>query len=115
MRQAFIGMAHRGRLNVMAHVLGKPYEQILAEFKDPVRNSLAIEGVQWSGDVKYHLGASRMVDGGEAVDLVVSMPPNPSHLEAIDPVLEGMARAAGTDAQPAGRARRSIPTPCCRS
>ena len=84
MRQAFIGMAHRGRLNVMAHVLGKPYEQILAEFKDPVRNSLAIEGVQWSGDVKYHLGASRMVDGGEAVALVVSMPPNPSHLEAID-------------------------------
>ena len=69
MRQAFIGMAHRGRLNVMAHVLGKPYEQILAEFKDPVRNSLAIEGVQWSGDVKYHLGASRMVAGGEAVAL----------------------------------------------
>ena len=52
-------MAHRGRLNVMAHVLGKPYEQILAEFKDPVRSTLAIEGVQWSGDVKYHLGASR--------------------------------------------------------
>jgi 2-oxoglutarate dehydrogenase E1 component len=102
MRQAFVGMAHRGRLNVMAHVLGKPYEQILAEFKDPVRNALAIEGVQWSGDVKYHLGASRMVAGGEAVDLVVSMPPNPSHLEAIDPVLEGMARAAGTDANRPG-------------
>jgi 2-oxoglutarate dehydrogenase E1 component len=101
-RQAFVGMAHRGRLNVMAHVLGKPYEEILAEFKDPVRNSLAIEGVQWSGDVKYHLGASRMVEGGEAVDLVVSMPPNPSHLESIDPVLEGMARAAGTDAHRPG-------------
>ena len=98
LRQAFVGMAHRGRLNVMAHVLGKPYEQILAEFKDPVRNALAIEGVQWSGDVKYHLGASRMVEGGEEVDLLVSMPPNPSHLESINPVLEGMARAAGTDA-----------------
>ncbi len=98
MRQTFIAMAHRGRLNVMAHVLGKPYEQILAEFKDPVTNALGIEGVQWSGDVKYHLGASRALDGGEAVDLVISMPPNPSHLEAIDPVLEGMARAAGTDA-----------------
>jgi 2-oxoglutarate dehydrogenase E1 component len=98
LRQAFIGMAHRGRLNVMAHVLGKPYEQILAEFKDPVNHALALEGVKWSGDVKYHLGASRMVEGGDEVDLVVSMPPNPSHLEAIDPVLEGMARAAGTSA-----------------
>ena len=102
MRQAFVGMAHRGRLNVMAHVLRKPYEQILAEFKDPVRNALEIEGVQWSGDVKYHLGASRMVEGGAAVALVVSMPPNPSHLESIDPVLEGMARAAGTSANERG-------------
>jgi 2-oxoglutarate dehydrogenase E1 component len=102
LRRAFIGMAHRGRLNVMAHVLGKRYEEILAEFKDPVRNALALEGVQWSGDVKYHLGASRALGGGEAVALVVSMPPNPSHLEAIDPVLEGMARAAGTDASRAG-------------
>ncbi|HVQ41189.1 MAG TPA: 2-oxoglutarate dehydrogenase E1 component [Vicinamibacterales bacterium] len=97
MGQAFIAMAHRGRLNVMAHVLGKSYEQILAEFKDPVRSSPAFEGVQWSGDVKYHLGGSRMIEGGAEVQLVVSMPPNPSHLEAIDPVLEGMARAAGTD------------------
>jgi 2-oxoglutarate dehydrogenase E1 component len=102
LRRAFIGMAHRGRLNVMAHVLCKPYEQILAEFKDPARSTLDIEGLEWSGDVKYHLGASRAIQGGEEVDLVVSMPPNPSHLEAIDPVLEGMARAAGTDASRAG-------------
>jgi 2-oxoglutarate dehydrogenase E1 component len=102
LRRAFIGMAHRGRLNIMAHVLGKPYEQILAEFKDPDRQPPSIHGMRWSGDVKYHLGASRAVAGGEAVDLVVSMPPNPSHLEAIDPVLEGMARAAGTDASRAG-------------
>jgi 2-oxoglutarate dehydrogenase E1 component len=102
LRQAFIGMAHRGRLNVMAHIMGKPYEQILAEFKDPVTNQHSIEGVEWSGDVKYHLGASRMVEGGDEVSLVVSMPPNPSHLEAVDPVLEGMARAAGTDASKAG-------------
>ena len=52
--------------------------------------------------MKYHLGASRMIEGGDEVELVVSMPPNPSHLEAIDPVLEGMARAAGTDASRAG-------------
>src|SRR5262245_19860948 len=102
LRQAFIGMAHRGRLNVMAHVMGKPYEQILAEFKDPIRSGLAVEGVQWAGDVKYHLGASRAISGGERVHLVVSMPPNPSHLEAIDPVLEGMARAAGTTADKPG-------------
>ena len=102
LRRAFLAMAHRGRLNVMAHVMGKPYEQILAEFKDPVRRGRAMEGVQWTGDVKYHLGASRMIDGGDEVDLVVSMPPNPSHLEAINPVLEGMARAAGTDASKPG-------------
>jgi 2-oxoglutarate dehydrogenase E1 component len=95
-------MAHRGRLNVMAHVLGKPYEQILAEFKDPVRGVHENVSVRWAGDVKYHLGASRAVAGGEAVDLLVSMPPNPSHLEAIDPVLVGMARAAGTDASRPG-------------
>jgi len=102
LRQAFVGMAHRGRLNVMAHVMGKPYEQILAEFKDPVQNELDLEGVQWTGDVKYHLGASRAIGGGKQVDLVVSMPPNPSHLEAINPVIEGMARAAGTDASHPG-------------
>jgi 2-oxoglutarate dehydrogenase E1 component len=101
-RETVIGMAHRGRLNVMAHVLGKPYAQILAEFKDPVRNVHDLEGMQWSGDVKYHLGASRAILGGDTVDLVVSMPPNPSHLEAIDPVLEGMARAAGTNASQPG-------------
>ncbi len=105
LRQAFIAMAHRGRLNVMAHVLGKPYEQILAEFKDPVRSALENEGVRWAGDVKYHLGASRAIDGGEEVDLIVSMPPNPSHLEAIDPVLVGMARAAGTEASEPGAPR----------
>src|SRR6185295_17748215 len=93
LRRAFIGMAHRGRLNVMAHVLGKPYEEILAEFADPIRNALAIEGVQFTGDVKYHLGASQLVEGDEQVGLVVAMPPNPSHLEAIDPIIEGMARA----------------------
>jgi 2-oxoglutarate dehydrogenase E1 component len=112
LRRAFIGMAHRGRLNVMAHVLGKPYEEILAEFADPVRNALAIEGVQFTGDVKYHLGAEHLVEGAQAegaagtvndeIGLVVAMPPNPSHLEAIDPIIEGMARAAGTRASERG-------------
>jgi 2-oxoglutarate dehydrogenase E1 component len=94
--QVVIGMAHRGRLNVMAHVLQKPYEQILAEFKDPVQARSFREDMEWTGDVKYHLGAHRAIRDGQAVDLAISMPPNPSHLEAIDPVVQGMARAAGT-------------------
>ena len=95
-RHILIGMAHRGRLNVMAHVLNKPYAQILAEFKDPVSSKSFREDMAWTGDVKYHAGAHRAIKGGQAMDLVVSMPPNPSHLEAIDPIVEGMARAAGT-------------------
>jgi len=91
-----IGMAHRGRLNVMAHVLGKPYEQILAEFKDPVSSRNFREDMAWTGDVKYHAGAHRAIKDGRAMNLEISMPPNPSHLEAVDPVVEGMARAAGT-------------------
>jgi 2-oxoglutarate dehydrogenase E1 component len=94
-RHILIGMAHRGRLNVMAHVLNKPYAQILAEFKDPVSSRSFREDMAWTGDVKYHAGAHRAIQGGREMDLVVSMPPNPSHLEAVDPVVEGMARAAG--------------------
>jgi 2-oxoglutarate dehydrogenase E1 component len=95
-RSVFIGMAHRGRLNVLAHVLNKPYAQILAEFKDPVRSAAHSGDSSFAGDVKYHMGASRAIKGGRRVEMHVSMPPNPSHLEAIDPVLEGMARAAAT-------------------
>ena len=91
-----IGMAHRGRLNVMAHVLCKPYEQILAEFKDPLQSRNFREDMAWAGDVKYHAGAHRAIKDGREIALVVSMPPNPSHLEAVDPVVVGMARAAGT-------------------
>ncbi len=101
-RHILIGMAHRGRLNVMAHVLNKPYAQILAEFKDPVSSRRFREDMAWTGDVKYHAGAHRAIKGGEALELVVSMPPNPSHLEAIDPIVVGMARAAGTLAQRGG-------------
>jgi 2-oxoglutarate dehydrogenase E1 component len=91
-----IGMAHRGRLNVMAHVLCKPYEQILAEFKDPLSSRAFREDMAWTGDVKYHAGATRAIKDGREMAMEVSMPPNPSHLEAVDPVVEGMARAAGT-------------------
>jgi 2-oxoglutarate dehydrogenase E1 component len=108
-----VGMAHRGRLNVMAHVLNKPYTQILAEFKDPVSSKNFREDMAWTGDVKYHAGAHRAIGGGREMDLVVSMPPNPSHLEAVDPVVAGMARAAGTTTGEPGASRfdpaRSVP------
>ena len=97
-----IGMAHRGRLNVMAHVLCKPYEQILAEFKDPISSRNFREDMSWAGDVKYHAGAQRAIKDGPEIAMEVSMPPNPSHLEAVDPIVEGMARAAGTTTDGAG-------------
>jgi 2-oxoglutarate dehydrogenase E1 component len=112
-RNILIGMAHRGRLNVMAHVLNKPYVQILAEFKDPVSSKTFREDMAWTGDVKYHAGAHRAITGGAEMEMVVSMPPNPSHLEAVDPVVEGMARAAGTTVEgpgaPTFNPSRSVP------
>jgi 2-oxoglutarate dehydrogenase E1 component len=101
----FIGMAHRGRLNILAHVLHKPYEQILAEFKDPGINFTTLDELGWTGDVKYHKGADVAVNGDEMVKLVVCMPPNPSHLEHINPVLEGMARAAGSQTDQPGEVK----------
>lgn len=97
-RRILLGMAHRGRLNVLAHVLNKPYAHILAEFKDQNTDSFNVrDSLGWTGDVKYHAGARRKVaKRGELIDLVVSMAPNPSHLEHVNPVVEGMARAAGT-------------------
>ncbi len=112
-RNILIGMAHRGRLNVMAHVLNKPYAQILAEFKEPISSRGFREDMAWTGDVKYHAGAHRALKGGRAMDVVVTLPPNPSHLEAVDPIVEGMARAAGTVVDSRGAAAfdptRSLP------
>ncbi|HJS73262.1 MAG TPA: 2-oxoglutarate dehydrogenase E1 component, partial [Vicinamibacteria bacterium] len=79
--------------------------QILAEFKDPVRSRDNRDDMGFTGDVKYHSGARKAVRGGKQVDLLVSVPPNPSHVEAIDPVVEGMARAAGTRVDSGGAPR----------
>jgi 2-oxoglutarate dehydrogenase E1 component len=112
-RSILLGMAHRGRLNVMAHVLSKPYAQILAEFKDPLSSKSFREDMAWTGDVKYHAGAHRAIKNGRALDVAIVMPPNPSHLEAVDPVVEGMARAAGTKVDRGGAPefdpRKSLP------
>ncbi len=104
-RQILIGMGHRGRLNVLAHVLNKPYAQILAEFKDPVKTSKYRGDLGWTGDVKYHSGAQRSLQSDETVSLIISMAPNPSHLEAVDPVVLGMARAGGTQVNQPGAPR----------
>ena len=95
-RSVLFGMAHRGRLNILAHVLQKPYAQILAEFKDPVQRRIFRDDLGWTGDVKYHKGAYWAAAGENYCDVAITMPPNPSHLEAVNAVLEGMARAAGT-------------------
>ncbi|MBV9205136.1 MAG: multifunctional oxoglutarate decarboxylase/oxoglutarate dehydrogenase thiamine pyrophosphate-binding subunit/dihydrolipoyllysine-residue succinyltransferase subunit, partial [Actinobacteria bacterium] len=87
--EAVIGMAHRGRLNVLANIVGKSYAQIFKEFE----GNLDPRSAQGSGDVKYHLGAEgtfRPPGGGE---IRTSLVANPSHLEAVDPVLEGVVRA----------------------
>ncbi|SEN30326.1 2-oxoglutarate dehydrogenase E1 component [Lihuaxuella thermophila] len=95
-----IGMAHRGRLNVLAHVLGKPYEVIFSEFYHAADKSLVPSegsvGINygWTGDVKYHLGADREYDEGDTVHACLTLANNPSHLEFVNPVVEGYTRAA---------------------
>ncbi len=84
-----IGMAHRGRLNVLANIVGKGYSQIFREFE----GNIDPRTVQGSGDVKYHLGAEGEFVSGKGSVVKVSVAANPSHLEAVDPVLEGIARA----------------------
>jgi 2-oxoglutarate dehydrogenase E1 component len=95
--EVVLGMAHRGRLNVLAHVLGRPYETILREFEgERTLEALAADPEGGTGDVKYHLGAegTRRTPAGE---ITVTLASNPSHLEAVDPVVEGRTRAEQTD------------------
>ena len=84
-----MGMPHRGRLNVLAHILRKPYEMILSEFEGVFLPA----GIQGDGDVKYHLGYSRDHRTSAGRPIHLSLSSNPSHLEAIDPVVEGIVRA----------------------
>ncbi len=100
-RTVLLGMAHRGRLNVVAHVLGKSYAAILAEFKDPIRSAQFRDDLGWTGDVTYHRGAQRPPNVGPG-GITVTLAPNPSHVEAADPVVLGMARAAATRADRPG-------------
>ncbi|ADH99549.1 2-oxoglutarate dehydrogenase E1 component [Salisediminibacterium selenitireducens] len=106
-KHIFIGMAHRGRLNVLAHVLGKPYELIFSEFHDapnpelvPSEGSTGIN-YGWTGDVKYHLGADREIKES-ASEATITLANNPSHLEFVNPVIEGLTRAAQDDRSKSG-------------
>lgn len=98
-----MGMAHRGRLNVLAHVLGKPYADIFTEFHaSPNKELVPSEGSMginygWTGDVKYHLGARRDIEDADVREMKLVLANNPSHLEFVDPVVEGYARALQED------------------
>src|SRR5437879_1977637 len=96
-RRMVLGMAHRGRLNVLAHIVGLPYETIFAEFEGGrnVEETLTPEG--GTGDVKYHHGADGVYQTAAGRPVNVTLSPNPSHLEAVNPVVEGRARAAQTN------------------
>jgi 2-oxoglutarate dehydrogenase E1 component len=96
-RQIMIGMAHRGRLNVLAHVVGVSYETILAEFEAGRSGGASAVKGGTSDDVKYHLGAEGSFLGPDDSEVRVILSPNPSHLEAVNPVIEGRTRAEQTD------------------
>ncbi len=95
-RDVVIGMAHRGRLNVLAHIVGISYESILSEFEAGKAGTGVHAPKGGLDDVKYHLGASGTYPAPDG-DVHVEVAPNPSHLEAVDPVVEGLARARQTD------------------
>ncbi|HEY3638895.1 MAG TPA: 2-oxoglutarate dehydrogenase E1 component [Rhizomicrobium sp.] len=104
MKEIVLGMSHRGRLNVLANVMAKPYRQIFHEFQGGSTNPGTVEG---SGDVKYHLGASsdREFDNRR---VHLSLSANPSHLEAVDPVVLGKARAKQQQLDDDDEARTSV-------
>ena len=112
--EVVMGMAHRGRLNVLANIVGKSYREIFEEFE----GNLDPDSVQGSGDVKYHKGARGVFHGSAGEELPITLASNPSHLEAVDPVVEGMTRAKQdrisppTDGTPAAAADGVDGFPC---
>ena len=87
--QVILTMAHRGRLNLLAHVLNKPYEMLLAEFEGTNEPPAGVEG---DGDVKYHLGYANTRELADGLSIKVSLLPNPSHLELVNPIQQGIVR-----------------------
>lgn len=95
-QSAVLGMAHRGRLNTIAHIVNRPYEEILTEF-EAAHERGEVGAADVTGDVKYHQGASGIFESSGGKKIRVTLVNNPSHLEAVDPVVEGTARALQTD------------------
>lgn len=111
-----VGMAHRGRLNVLAHVFGKPYETIFSEFHHspnieliPSEGSMGIN-YGWTGDVKYHLGANRAIprEGKEVRQVRLTLANNPSHLEFVNPIVQGFTRAVQEERSSSGFPRQDV-------
>ncbi|WP_194975753.1 2-oxoglutarate dehydrogenase E1 component [Aquiflexum lacus] len=102
--EVMIGMAHRGRLNVLANVMGKTYEQIFSEFEGTAKPDLTMG----DGDVKYHMGYSSDIITPEGKKVNMKLAPNPSHLEAVNPVVEGFIRAK-IDSQHKGDSKKALP------
>ncbi|MFT7588751.1 MAG: 2-oxoglutarate dehydrogenase E1 component [Limisphaerales bacterium] len=102
--EVVIGMAHRGRLNVLANIMGKTYEQIFNEFE----GNVAPDHEMGDGDVKYHLGYSSIVDTPSGSKVNLKLSPNPSHLEAVAPVMLGFCRAK-TDILYSGKPAKVLP------
>ena len=96
MDSAMMGMAHRGRLNVLVNIVGKSYEQLFGEFE----GNIDPESIQGSGDVKYHLGQTGKFVSRAGNEIPVELAANPSHLEAVDPVVVGMTRARMDSIEP---------------
>lgn len=92
-KEVVLGMAHRGRLNVLANIMGKTYEQIFSEFE----GTGEINQTMGSGDVKYHLGFGSEVETDDGKKIHLKLMPNPSHLEAVDPVVLGFARSSANN------------------
>ncbi|MBW8350941.1 2-oxoglutarate dehydrogenase E1 component [Bacillus sp. IITD106] len=113
-RTVNIGMAHRGRLNVLAHVLEKPYKMIFSEFQHaPNKDLIPSEGsigitYGWTGDVKYHLGADRRLKRGSTANTRITLANNPSHLEVVGPVVDGYTRAAQENRNKSGYPEQDV-------
>ena len=102
--EVMIGMAHRGRLNVLANIMGKTYEQIFSEFEGTAKPDLTMG----DGDVKYHMGYSSDIVTPANAKIHLKLAPNPSHLEAVNPVVEGFVRAK-IDHEHKGNVKKALP------
>ncbi len=101
----FLGMAHRGRLNILVNIMNKPYRKVFADFE----GNIDPDTIQGSGDVKYHLGSKGYYETIDGKKIELELLPNPSHLEAVNPVVEGTARASQDHYSQEGAKKKIVP------